>query len=235
MPEIGTVTWSVLKLQTLKTAAKDVLGVEVEKRTLKSAYAEAFDALVEKVGEENLKFTCRNCGSRIDAEIPKCWACDLVFTDEYEEDDVVDSELVERAKRLGIEVGDLGREDLIERIEAEETRRRADVKDLDLLTLESKRLNEKLTEAMPDGWCKKRAKQYTTYFDGKGTRRICVFHRGLRVQFSIENGFFDGFADLTFYDADERRAKHFGRVNYEYQGDTGKYALDLSKRVFEEY
>jgi hypothetical protein len=230
--------WDALNVRTLREASREVLGFAPKKRTLKSAYAEVFEHLRSK--ELELKFKCQTCDSLIDDEMERCWACGLLFRDDVdaEEEAVVDSELVARAKRLGVEVGDqveVDRDDLLARIEAEETRRRREVRDADLLTIESARLNEQLSGAMPDGWRKKRLKQYVTYFDASGSRRIAVYHRGLRVQFSVDDGFLDGFAELQFYTKEERQAKHCGRVNYEYLGDTAKYALDLAKRVFEKY
>lgn len=227
--------WDVLNVRTLRTSAKEVLEIVPKKRTLKAAYAEVYEAL--RAGERELAFTCQNCGSLIDDEMDKCWACGLVFREEGDdgEEELVDGEIAARAAKLGLDVSALSREEAIERIEAEETRRRKETKDVDLLTIESGKLNEQMTDAMPDGWRKKRSNQYTTYFDADGTRRVAVYHRGLRVQFSVEDGFLDGFADLTFLNKDERRQKHYGRVNYEYMGDTAKYALDLAKRVFEKY
>jgi RNA polymerase subunit RPABC4/transcription elongation factor Spt4 len=225
--------WDVLNVRTLRASAKEVLDLTPKKRTLKAAYAELYALLKE--GERDLAFTCQNCGSLIDDEMEKCWACGLVFKDENDEEEVVDDELAARAQKLGLDVSALERDEAIARIEEEETRRRKEAKDVDLLTIESGKLNEQLTEAMPDGWRKKRSKQYTTYFDGEGTRRIAVYHRGLRVQFSVDDGFLDGFADLQFYTKEERRAKHCGRVNYEYMGDMAKFAFDLAKRVFEKY
>ncbi len=103
------------------------------------------------------------------------------------------------------------------------------------MNFESKRLNEQITEAMPDGWTKKSLNQYMAYFDPGRTRRIAIFHRGLRIQFSVDDGFLDGFPDLVFLDSKERLAKHMGRVNYEYVGDTASYAHDLCLRVMKEY
>ena len=238
MPQDQTIdpqpSWDALNVRTLRASAKEVLDVVPKKRTLKAAYAEVYAAL--RATDRELTFTCQNCGSLIDDEMDRCWACGLVFKEEGEaEEEVVDGELEERAKKLGLDVSALDREESIKRIEAEETRRRKEAKDVDLLTIESGKLNEQMTEAMPDGWRKKRSKQYTTYFDADGTRRIAVYHRGLRVQYSVDDGFLDGFAELHFYTKEERRAKHCGRVNYEYLGDTAKYAFDLAKRVFEKH
>jgi hypothetical protein len=223
--------WNVLNVRTLREASKEVLDVTPKGRTLRSAYAEVYEKL--RGSDRDLAFTCQNCGSLIDDEMQKCWACGLIFREEGEE--VVEDELVERAKKLGFDVSALTREEALERIEAEETRRRTETRDVDLLTIEASKLNERLTEEMPDGWRKKQSKHYTTYFDRDGVRRFAVFHRGLRVQFSVDDGFLDGFSELTFLSKEERRKKHYGRVNYEYTGSTGKYVSDLAKRVFEKY
>jgi hypothetical protein len=227
--------WEVLTLPTLRRAALEVLGMKPKKRTLRTAYEEVLAEL--RGGDRDLTFTCQECGSLIDDVMLRCWACGLVFSDDVaaEEPEVADDELAVRAERLGIDPAGLDREALLKRIEDAETRARASKVDADLLLLESRRLNEQLTEAMPDGWTKKRSKQYVTYFDADGTRRIAVYHRGLRVQYSVEDGFLDGFSELQFYTKEERRAKHCGRVNYEYLGDAAKYAFDLAKRVFEKY
>lgn len=223
--------WTALNVRTLREAAKDVLGIKTSKRTMRTAYADIHGRL--KGGVRELEFTCVNCNSLIDDKMPRCWACGLIFNEESEDEPVVDAELVERAKKIGVDPEGKSREDLLEAIEEVETRTRKARQDVDLLTIESARLNEQLTEAMPDGWSKKISKQYTSYFDGDRTRRIAIYHRGLRVQFSVDDGFLDGFAELEFFDADQRRAKHFGRVNYVYNGDTAKYAFDLVKRVFD--
>jgi hypothetical protein len=227
--------WEVLTLPTLRRAASEVLGVKPKKRTLRTAYEEVLAEL--RGGDRDLTFTCQECGSLIDDVMLRCWACGLVFSDDVaaEEPSVADDELAVRAERLGIDPAGLDREDLLKRIEDAETRARASKVDADLLLLESRRLNEHLTEAMPDGWSKKRSKQYTTYFDADGTRRIAVFHRGLRVDFSVDDGFLDGFPNVEFFDRDERRRRHFGRTNYVYSGETFKTGFDLAKRVFARY
>jgi hypothetical protein len=225
--------WEVLNLVTLKKAAAEILKVKPKKRTLKGAYAELLEVL-RTTGRE-LTFTCQTCDSLIDDEMPRCWACGLVFTGESEEDEVVDAELVARAKRLGIDPGELDRAALLKKIEEAETKARAARTDADLARLESKRLNVKITEDLPDGWRKKESKQYTSYFDSSGTRRIAIWHRGLRVDFSVDDGFYDGFPQIEFFDASERKKRHYGRTNYVYNGDTIKTTLDLVKRCFGKY
>jgi hypothetical protein len=225
--------WEVLTLPTLRKAAREVLKVSPKRRTLKLAYAEVLAEL--KASDRELVFTCDVCGSMIDDELPRCWACGLVFTDEGVEEPVADDELVVRAKRLGIDPTDLDRGDLLAKIEAAETRVRASKTDADLLRLESRKLNVEMTEHLPDGWRKKESKQYTSYFDGSGVRRIAVWHRGMKIDFSIDDGFLDGFPDVEFLDAEERKRRHAGRTNYAYIGDTYKTVLDLVKRVFGKY
>lgn len=227
--------WPALNIRTLRESAKAVLGVDASKRTMKAAYAEVYKQL--KASGRELDYTCQNCESLIDDQMERCWACGLVFNDrpDAEEEEVVDAELVARAKKFGIETDGLSRDDLLARIEETETKTRAARRNVDFLTLESQKLNEKVTEAMPDGWTKNISKQYTAYFDPGMNRRVAVFNRGLKVHFSVEDGFLDGFPDLNFFTKEQRRAKHFGRTNYEYAGDTAKYALDLCLRVMCQY
>lgn len=224
--------WSELNVRTLKGSAKEVLGFETDKRTMKTVYADLHGRLKET--ERELVFTCQNCHSLIDDDMERCWACGLIFT-EGSEEPVVDDELVERAKKLGIDVDGKDRAGLLSAIEDLETRTREARKNVDLLTLESKRLNDQITEAMPDGWSKKVSRQYTAYFDVDRVRRIAIFNRGMKVCFSVEDEMLDGFADLVFFDREARRAKHYGRTNYEYGGDIAQYALDLCKRVMKKY
>lgn len=221
--------WSALNIRMLRESSKEVLDLESSKRTMKTAYSEIYEKLIET--DRELVFTCQNCNSLIDDKMARCWACGLVFRDESEEEEVVDDELVERAKKFGIETSSKTREELLAAIEETETKTRAARCNVDFLTLESKKLNELVTEVMPDGWSKKVSRQYTAYFDSDRARRVAIFHRGLKVHFSVEDTFLDGFPDLVFFDEKSRRAKHYGRVNYEYAGDTAKYALDLVKRI----
>jgi hypothetical protein len=226
--------WAALNIRTLRESARDVLGIESERRTMKTAYAEIYERLRET--DRELVYTCQNCNSLIDDQMERCWACGLVFRDDdAQEEKVVDVEVVERARKLGIDVEGKDRDELVKAIEDLEMKTREARRSVDLLVLESKQLNDAVTAAMPDGWSKKVSKQYTAYFDADRTRRLGIFHRGLRVQFSVDEGFLDGFPDLTYYSPDDRRAKHYGRVNYEYQGDTSKFALDLCQRVMKRY
>lgn len=225
--------WASLNLATLKKAAKETLGLTPKKRTLKGAYAELEDGL--RKTDRVLEYTCQECGSLLDAEMPRCWACGLVLNDDEEDEKVVNSELISRAKRLGIASEGLERDDLLAKIEAAETKARSAKVDADLHRLESKRLNVEAVENMPDGWKKKELKHYITYFDSNGVRRIAILHRGLKVEFSVEDGILDGFPDVEFFGAEERRKRHHGRTNYIYSGDIYKTALDLVKRIFGEY
>jgi hypothetical protein len=224
-------TWDALNVRTLRESAKEVLEFSPKKRTLRSAYAEVYDKLKES-GRE-LAFTCQNCGSLIDDEMEKCWACGLVFRDEGEE--VVEDEVLERAKKLGLDVSALSEEEALERIEAAETKSRKSKENVDLLAIESKKLNERVAEEITDGWRAKRQKQFVAYFDPQGTKRFGIYHRGLKVDFLVEDGFLDGFPDVTFYDKDERRKRHFGRVNYQYLGDMANQAFDLIRRAIKQY
>jgi RNA polymerase subunit RPABC4/transcription elongation factor Spt4 len=225
--------WSALNIRTLREASKEVLGLESTKRTMKSAYGEIREKLLKM--DRELLFTCQNCDSLIDDKMDRCWACGLAFKDEVEEETVVEAEVVERARKLGIEVEGKDRANLLKEIEGVEGKTRDARRSVDLLTLESQRLNEQITEEMPDGWSKKTSKQYTAYFDSDRTRRVAIFHRGLKCHFSVDDGFLDGFPDLAFFDEESRRAKHFGRANYEYAGDMAKYAFDLFKRILKKY
>lgn len=235
MPEYSPEpVWSELNIRTLREAAKGVLEFSTETRTMKTAYADLYEQL--RATDRELVFSCQNCNSLIDDKMKRCWACGSVFNAASEEEEVIDAELSERAEKLGIATDGLtDRAALLSAIEDVETKTRAARKNVDLLTLESKRLNDQITETMPDGWSKKTSRQYTAYFDVDHVRRIAVFNRGLKVHFSVVDGFLDGFPDLVFFDKETRSAKHSGRTNYEYAGDTAQYAFDLCKRVMKEY
>jgi RNA polymerase subunit RPABC4/transcription elongation factor Spt4 len=226
-------TWKVLTLPALKTSAKEVLGRTPKKRTIKGAYEELYVYLTKESGRD-LSFTCQNCGSLIDDEMEKCWACGLVFSEDSEEE-VVDTELSARARRLGIDPEGKERDELLEAIEAAETKARKAKENVDLLAIESQKLNEALIEAMPDGWRPSRVKQFTAYFDPQGVKRIGVYHRGLKIDFLVDEKFFDGFPDVSYFSPEERKKRHFGRVNYQYNGDMANQAIELVKRVFSKY
>ena len=106
---------------------------------------------------------------------------------------------------------------------------------MDLSGIEAQRLNELMTAELPDGWRKSKARQYYSYFDPSGVRRIAVFHRGLRICFTVDDGLLDDFDDLEFLDAAERKRRHFGRANYQFLGDVAKNALEICRRVFKRY
>jgi hypothetical protein len=224
--------WKELNVRTLRETAAEVLGIETEERTMKAAYRDLWEKAVA-AGMNG--FECDTCDAPVDDSVARCWACGSVLDEEAPEEEVVEVELLNRARKLGIETEGKDRVELLLEIERLETATRAARRNVDLLTIESKRLNEQVTEAMPDGWTKKRTKLYVVYLDPGKKTRIVIFHNGLKIHFRVEEGFLDGFPDLMFFDADERRRRHYGRVNYEYTGDTASYALDLCKRVLGRY
>lgn len=226
--------WKELSLRTLRASATEVLGREPIKRTMRGAYEELYLWLTRESGRE-LAFTCQVCESLIDDQMPKCWACGGVLSDDAGEDPIADSELNERAEKLGLGTDGKSREEVTSAIEDAETKKRRTKQNVDLLGIESARLNEILTQDMPDGWRKTRSKQYTSYFDSNGSRRFAIWNSGLKVYFSVDNGFLDGFPDIEFFDAEERRKRHHGRTNYLFSGESSKVAVQLVRRVFEKY
>lgn len=238
VPEKGP-RWKVLSLQTLKESTKEVLGLEVAERTVRGAYEEVMGKLT---GRE-LEYVCGRCNAPIDGEMKLCWACGAAISEDGEEEPEMKLEEIQaRAKALGIAITANNtrktKEVLTKEVEAAETRRRtAASRGADVHGIEAQKLNEALTEAMPDGWTKTVSKQFTSYWDPDHVRRIIVMFRGLRVHFGVEDGFFgeklpEG---CEFLDAEERRRRHFGRDNYVYRGDVAKEALQLSAKVFKKY
>lgn len=227
------VNYKLLTLQTLRTSAQDVYGIITKKRTIKDAYEDVLAKIKEKGVE--LPFGCGACNAPLDETSPKCWACGAVIDDGSAEPKITRGELEERATRLKIEVDGKSDAELIGLIEAAERVKRDRKRDVDLTGIESAKLNEALTERMPDGWRKKQTGQYTSYWDSQGIRRIAVFNRGLNVHFSIEDGDINGYSTVDFYDAEERRRRHAGRTNYAYTGDLYKEAFEICELVFDKY
>lgn len=236
VPEKGP-RWKLISLPSLKESAKDVLGIEPQERTVRAAYEE----LLGKLQGRELAYVCGRCSSPIDGEMRRCWACGAVISDGEEDPEMKLEEIQSRAKSLGISIYDgknrKNKETLSAEIEAIEKRRRETNRDVDLRGIEAQKLNEALTEAMPDGWKKNVGKQFTSYLDPDHTRRFLVMFRGLRVHFSVDDGFFpDPLPEgCQFLDAETRHKKHFGRDNYIYTGDISKVVLAMAKKVFSKY
>lgn len=230
VPERGP-RWKILSLQTLKNAAKEVLGYEVGARTVRGAYEEVLAHLEGRT----LEYVCGRCGAPIDDKMPNCWACAGAISDE-EDPEMKESEVKSRAKSLGIQVSGKTAKELKREIEAAEAKRRSSARSTDVRGMEAQKINEALTEAMPDGWSKRVVKQFTTYWDGTH-KRIGVLCHGLRINFSVEDGLFgeDLPEGLEFLSAEERKRRHFGRDNYVYRGDVAKVALSLCAKVFKRY
>ncbi len=231
IPELEEVKFDRLSLATLKRSCGEVVKFEPYARTLKEAYGEVLDFLGKSW--KPLEYLCAYCRSPIDDAMEKCWACGSVFGED-EDPPMSESELAERARKLGLNPSGKSEEELISKIEELETERR-NLKNSNLSRLESKHLNERLTEELPDRWTKKKSGQFVGYHDLSGVRRIAVFHRGLRLQFIVEDGLLDDFDDVEFYDASERRRLHFGRGNYEFKGDVSEDAVKICRRVFSRY
>lgn len=231
-PELEGPKFNLLKLADLKANCEAMLGFTPEKRKIRAAYEEVIKALEER-GHE-LPYICGHCNSPIDGEMEKCWACGVVLDDE--EDPTVQSDEVEaRARKLGIDPDGKDREELTAEVEAAEKAKRAKTRDANLFCIEADRINEKLGELLPDGWRVKRSGQYNSYYDGNGNRRIAVFHRGLNVHFSVEDGVLDGVKHLEFLDAEERKRRHAGRTNYMFTGEISKDALEICATVMKRY
>lgn len=238
-PETGP-RWKVLSLQTLREAAKEVLGIEVAERTVRGAYEEALRSLE---GRE-LEYMCGRCGAPLDEKMPRCWACAASISDGNEEDEMRLEEIQARAKKLGIAITANNtrktNEALLKEVEAAETRRRnLSARGADVTGMEAQKLNEAITVdlGLPDGWTKSASKQFTSYWDGEHVRRVSVMLRGFKVCFCVDDGFFgtdlpDG---LAFYHPEERKRRHYGRDNYIYTGDVSKVALKLVDAVFKKY
>lgn len=228
------VNWKKLEISTLRAATEEVLSFSPASKVLRDAYAE----VVREMDSRGIEtpFVCGNCNAPIDETSAKCWACGSVIDDEPgdTEPEIVLEEVLERAKKLKIDVDGKTPEEIVGLIEAVERKKR-EAKRSDLAGIESKHLNEKLTEMMGDGWRKKRTTQYLAYFDPAGVRRIGVYHRGLSVHFSVDDGDLAGFAGIEYYDAAERKRRHYGRTNYVYKGDVTKEALAACCVVVDKY
>jgi len=231
-PEIEPPRWEEMNLATLRTACKEVLEFTPKKRTIKGAYQEVLDHLAGE--KHDLPYLCGHCNAAIDGEMPRCWACGAEIDDGDEEPEPTEETVQDRAAAAGVKSEGRSAADLEREVEKRESKNRAQNR-VDLTGLESQRLNQLLTEAMPDGWRKSVSKQYIAYWDPAGARRLAVFNRGLAIHFTVEEGFLDGLKDVTHLDAEERKRRHFGRVNYLYVGDVAKDALAICKKVFRRY
>lgn len=225
--------WKSLSLDVLRRSSKTILSREPAERTLKAAYREVLQAL-EASGAE-LRFRCGRCNSPVSAELPRCWACGAVLEEEVETDRMVEEEVKRRAQRLGIPTRDKMPEQLRGEVEAAEARRRTKVKDADLTRIEFRTLKARFIKEMPDGWFVKEnvPSKYCSFRDHGGVGRIILFYRGLRVGFATdgEAEFLRDVPGMMFYDEAERKRRHFGRMEWVYQGDVSKEALDAALRV----
>lgn len=231
-PELNEVKWNRLKFSMLKASIKEVYDIEIEAKQIKPAFVEGLSAMREK--GIDTPFYCGHCNVPIDETSSKCWACGSTIKDESDEPEIDPDELVQRAIGLKIDVEGKTQDELIGLIEAVERRKR-DRKRGELSGVESAALNERISQLIGEGWRKKRTGQYTGYWDGNGKRRVAVFHRGLLVHFSVDDGDLVGFDGIEFYDAAERKRRHYGRVNFAYVGDISKDAYNACKFVIEKY
>lgn len=236
IPELDGVKFDRLNLTTLRASCGEVLKFEPTGRKLREAYEEVLGFLNERAwgSWRALEYLCAYCRSPIDDEMEKCWACGSVFGDE-KESSMESTELEERARKLGVDTEGKSEEELTTEIEEAETLRRLNLKDANLSTLESKRLNERLSEELPDRWRKKVSNQFVGYHDPSGIRRVGVFHRGLKLVFTVEDGMLDDFDDLEYLDDSERRRLHYGRSNYVFRGDVSEDALKICRHIFSRY
>lgn len=232
IPELEGVKFDRLNLATLKTSCGEVLKFEPVGRKLREVYEEVLEFL--NGNWTKLEYLCAYCRSPIDDNMEKCWACGSVFGEE-EESSMENAELEERARKLGVDPEGKSEKELMTVIEEAETVRRSNLKDANLSTLESKRLNERLSEELPDRWRKKVTKMYTGYYDPNEVRRIAVAHRGMKLEFIVTDGLLDDFDDLEYLDESERRRRHCGRSNYFFHGDVSEDAIKICRRVFSRY
>lgn len=231
-PELEALKVSLLNLSTLKRSTGEVFGFVPSSATIDAAIAEVISKL--KTDQRELSFICGHCRAPIDGSITKCWACGSVIEDEVSDEQMATEEIKRRAADLKINPN-LEVAELLVRIEAAEQRKREKRNTVDLVNVESRRLNEIVTEAMPDGWSKVRRQQYTAYKDHTKSQRFCIFDRGLLIHFRVEDGLFSGHDEVEFLDEAERKRRHFGNANYLYHGDLAKEAEDLCRIVFGYY
>jgi hypothetical protein len=224
------VNFKKFKLNDLKKNSESVLGFTPKNRKLKFAYNEVILFLEEK----KLDYACGNCKSPIDDKMSRCWACGDVL-DEAEDPEMEVKEIERRAKKLGINTKKMELVDIITEIEKRESKIIANRRDSDLFCIEAKRINEKLGEILPDGWRITKSAQYNSYFDANGKRRIAVFHRGLNVHFSVDDGLLDTVENLEYLDPVERKRRHAGRSNYFYNGEISKNVIEICSMVMKRY
>jgi hypothetical protein len=231
-PELEGPRFKLLNLNALKKHCGEVLDFEPKKRTIRGAYEEVLEELTRRKHET--PYVCGYCNAQIDGEMERCWACGSVIDDDEEDPKMTDAEVSTRAKKLGIDP-EGEPEEVKAAVEAAERSRREKTRDADLSGIEAERINEKLTEQMPDGWRKSKANQYTSYWDPNGKRRIAVFTRGLNVHFSVDDGLLDGLEHLEYLDPEERKRRHAGRTNYLFTGEIAREAVEICAKVMGHY
>lgn len=166
------------------------------------------EEVIDYLDFDDIKTCCNNCKVPINNDLKYCWACSSIF--DYNSE-IKESLNIKSDKEFIKETRSIiGR-------------------------MDSRLINQKLTELMPDGWKKENRKPYFSYFDHEGTRRISVMKRGLDVHFTVEDGFLDNIDNVDFYDAKERRRRHYGLENYRYVGDYVNEVVEIAKKVFRKY
>lgn len=226
--ELQPAFWAKMSIAALRKYTDQELQIEIEAVKLKEAHGEVVEKL-QKRGLD-LDYSCGQCNSPLAEEMIRCWACGSTV-DMDDEPEMAPSEVKERAEKLGVDT-DGSQSDVEARIEEAETagakeRKRGG----DIGGKEAEALNQLLTNKITNGWKKNVSGQYTSYFDPNGKRRFVVFHRGLGVHFSVNDGDLDGVANLEFVDDKERRRRHFGRTNYVYTGEVAKDVVVVAERV----
>lgn len=225
--------WKLLAINTIRDVCQRLYGFNPTSRTIREVYQEVLEYLAGR--GIATPYLCGRCNAAIDADSPECWACGAVIdTGDVADDRMTYAELVERAKIVGVDSTGKTPEQLLTEIEAAETKKR-ELKKVNLVRMESKTLNERLKGMLPDGWSVGRAKLYTGYVDSMKVKRIAVLDRGLNVHFSVEEGFLDGLENVLYLDTEERKRRHFGRINYIYTGDLIKEVLVPIEMVFAKY
>ena len=233
-PELSDPKWDILKLQSIRENVVEVLKFEISAGTIKEAYVEVVTKLRNR--GDAIDWACGNCNAAIDNVVNKCWACGAGIDEEVAEPAMALEELRRRARSL--KVSDEG---TIEEIEARvEEAEQARVKQRkhrrgDVGGIEADGLNKRIQAAMGEGWTKKRVRQYTSYWDPSGVKRILLFHRGLTVHFAVKDGELDDVENLLFMDDKERKRRHFGRDNYRYEGEVAKEVLEICLKVLGMY
>lgn len=179
-----------------------------------------------------LPFYCSNCGVPVGYNHTECWACGESL--EVESAVAIGvSELRDRAKLLGVEgYEDMDFLDLAECVELKELKKREQRSSrLNMTKEEAKYLRGRVAEILPKGWSINCNRQHVAYFDLDGVRRFAIFMRGIKVHFSVPDGFFGGIEDMEFLDREERVKRHYGRTNYTYEGEVSSRVLMYIEQV----